>query len=393
MRPEIRWPVFGYGFRPLFLASGVFALVAVPVWLLLYAEGLNPVPNLPGQLWHGHEMIYGFIAAAVGGFLLTAVPSWTGHRGFAGWPLVGLTVTWLAGRAALACAQWLPLPLVALLELSYLPSLAFLLAPPLLRTRNRNLVMLGVLAVLWGADALYLIAAAREDVTLASRALLGALDVILLLLTIIGGRIVPSFTSNALRRADASFTLRSFGWVERLLPPAMIALILTDAFLPGSSPLGVLALLLAVLHAVRLSGWRSLRTRGDPILWVLHVGYAWLPLGFALKALDVLGGFAWAQYWLHAFGIGALTTMILAVMTRASLGHTGRPLMVRPAIALAYLLVTLAGLVRVAAAPLVPGHYLAVLVVAAACWALAFVIFVGVYGPILTSAREDGRPG
>jgi uncharacterized protein involved in response to NO len=253
--------------------------------------------------------------------------------------------------------------------------------------------MLAVLGVLWTGDALFVLAAGLGDVELASRVLLGALNVVLLLLTIIGGRIVPSFTSNALRRADATFTLKSFPWLERVLPPMMIAVVLIDAWRPGSAPSGVLALLVAVLHAVRLSGWRSLRTRGDPILWVLHVGYAWLPVGFLLKGIALLTGAAWAQYWLHAFGIGALATMIVAVMTRASLGHTGRPLVVRPVIAVAYLMLTLAALVRVLVAPALPARYFAVLVAASACWALGFAIFVAVYAPILTSPRIDGRPG
>ena len=180
--------------------------------------------------------------------------------------------------------------MLATLDLAFLPALAALLAPPLLRERNRNIAMLGVLTALWVADAAFLAACSGGNVELASRALLAAMNIALLLLTIIGGRIVPAFTGNALRRADASFTLHSYPWIERILPAAMLGVIVVDAWQPRKIIAGVLALAVAILQAWRLSGWRSLRTRGDPILWVLHVAYAWLPLGFALKAIARLDG-------------------------------------------------------------------------------------------------------
>jgi uncharacterized protein involved in response to NO len=388
-----RLPVFSYGFRPFFLATGLFALLAIPAWLSVYRSGAGPVAGVPAQLWHAHEMTFGFIAAAMTGFLLTAVPSWTGQRGFAGKPLVALLLAWLAGRIAFALAPFLPLAVVSALDLTLFPMLAALLAPPLVRQRNRSVVILGVLAIFWGSDAAFLIAVSRADVEFASRALLTAMNVALLLLTIIAGRIVPAFTSNALRRTDESFSLHSYAWLERALVPAMLAVIVIDAWRPRQPAAGVLALVLALLHAWRLSGWRSLRTRGDPILWILHVGYSWLPLGFALKAVAILTGAGWAQFWQHAFGIGALVTMIFAVMTRASLGHTGRPLVVGPAIAVAYGLVTLAALIRIAGPALWPGDYFTVLLAAGTCWTAAFVVFVAVYGPILTTPRVDGKAG
>ncbi len=393
MTSVTRLPVFSYGFRPFFLASGVFAALSVPAWLLFYANGIAPLPRLPAQAWHGHEMIFGFVVAAVTGFLLTAVPSWTGRRGFGGWPVLGLILAWLAGRAALAAGAVVPLAVLATLELALLPLLAALLAPPLLRERNRNMAMLAVLALLWGADATFLVAMSRGDASLASRALLGAMNIVLLLLTIVGGRIVPAFTSNALRRADAAFTLRSYPWVERALPAAMISVIVIDALLPQQAIGGVLALVLALLHGWRLSGWRSLRARGDPILWVLHMAYLWLPLGFLLKGVALLTGAGWARFWQHAFAIGALATMILAVTSRTALGHTGRPLVVRPVIAVAYALVTLAAVIRVGAAGLWPDYYFVILVCAAACWTAAFGIFAVVYGPILALPRIDGKSG
>jgi uncharacterized protein involved in response to NO len=388
-----RHPLFAYGFRPFFFFCGLFALLVMPAWLLIRTGDTSPFSGLPAQLWHAHEMLYGFSVAAISGFLLSGVPSWTRNRGFGGLPVFSLTMAWLAGRAAFALAPFCSLPVLAAVELAFLPLLIALIAPPIIRERNRNIAMLAVLAALWAADAAFLLGVARTDAGLASRALLTAMNIILLLLTIVGGRILPAFTSNALRRTSASFSLHRYAWLETLLPVAMIAVIVLDILQPGPALRGWLAILVAVLHAVRLSGWRSLRTRGDPMLWVLHLAYAWLPLGFALKGIALLDGAAWAQYWQHGFGIGAIATMILAVATRTALGHTGRPLAVGRPIVAAYLLLALAAGLRVGGPVLWPGHYPAVLLAAGLGWTLAFLIFTVVYGPILGRPRVDGKPG
>jgi len=389
-----RIPLFSYGFRPFFLAAGLTGLLAVPAWLWLHGSGSSPLGAVPAQLWHGHEMIFGFIVAAFAGFLLTAVPSWTGRRGFGGAPLVALTAVWLAGRAAFAAFDQLPLVLVAIVELAFLPGILVLVAPPTLRERNRNMAMLAIAVVAWLADATTLAAIARGDAALGSLALQTALNVILLLLTIVGGRIVPAFTSNALRRRNQSFSIHTYPWLERILPGAMVLNLIVDLWQPALAvPVGVLALAIAILQGWRLSGWRSLRARGEPILWVLHVAYAWLPAGFALKAAALLADAAWAQFWLHAFAIGAAATMILAVMTRASLGHTGRPLTVPRSIAVAYLLLCAAALLRVVAPSLWPADYFGVLLAAGFCWTAAFAIFAAVYAPILMRRRADGKAG
>lgn len=397
-RGVARWSVFSYGFRPFFLGCGVFGAIAIPAWLALHATQQTPWPGIPAQLWHAHEMLFGFAAAAIAGFLLTAVPSWTGIRGFAGAPLVAVWSLWCTARVLLAFAPHWAWPLSSLVELAFLPALAALIAPPIIRERNRNMAMLGVLAALWVADAVFLFAIGRQDVVGASRALLVTLDVVLLLVTIIGGRIVPSFTANALRRSGRSVELRRHEFVERLLPLTMIGNALADALVPGSGLVAAIASIAAILHLVRQSGWRSLDTRGEPILWVLHLAYAWLPIAFALKAgaamAQLLGAdFALGQFWQHAFGIGAVATMILAVMTRASLGHTGRPLQVAPAIAIAYALLALAGVARVVLPQLGVLDYDASLLVAGALWSSAFAIFAVHYAPILMGPRLDGKPG
>ncbi len=388
-----RHPLFAYGFRPFFFFCGLYALLVVPAWLLIRASDMLPLDGLPPQLWHAHEMLFGFTAAAITGFLLSGVPSWTRNRGFGGLPVFSLSLVWLAGRAAFALAPFCSLPVLAAMELAFLPALIALIAPPIIRERNRNIAMLAVLAALWIADAAFLFAIARIDAELASRALLTAMNIILLLLTIVGGRILPAFTSNALRRANASFSLHRYAWLETLLPIAMIAVIIADIWPPVPGLHGGLAILVAILHGLRLSGWRSLRTRGDPMLWVLHLAYAWLPIGFALKGLVLLGNAAWAQHWQHAFGIGAIATMILAVSTRTALGHTGRPLRVGRPIVVAYLLLALAGALRVAGPVFWPDSYSGVLLATGISWVSAFLIFIAVYGPILGRPRADGKPG
>jgi uncharacterized protein involved in response to NO len=385
--------LFAYGFRPFFLLAGWYAIVSVLLWLWLYHTGTSLLPGLPPQLWHGHEMLFGFVAAAIAGFMLTAVPSWTGSRGFAGLPLVVLVVIWILGRVAFAFAAYLPAAMLAIAELAFLPALLLLVAPPVLRSGNRNLPLLLVLAVFWCLDAAFLWAVTHEDPVLSRQVLLATLSVVLLLITVIAGRIVPAFTGNALRAHGAEVSLRTRPLIERLTIGAMAALVLADL---AGLPAGVAATvagIAALLHALRMSGWQTLWTFRDPLVWILHAAYLWLPVGLALRALYALGGFGFAAHWMHALGTGAAATMILAVMSRAALGHTGRPLRVAPAITLSYGLLIAAGILRVFGAAVLPVAYPVTVTLATAAWTAAFLLFVFVYTPILLRPRADGKPG
>lgn len=392
MATESRFVPFAYGFRPFFLLAGLYAVILMAAWLWIYSRGLAPLGSLPPFLWHGHEMLFGFIGAAIAGFLLTAVPSWTGTRGFAGPPLIALTVLWLAGRIAFAAAGSLSPLWLAVCELSFLPLLAILIGRTLLRSHNRNFPMLIIIMVLWAIDAWFLYSIANGELALASRALRVGIDLVLLLVTVIGGRIVPSFTASALRQQGIEAAIRSRPLVERVTIGSMVLVVLIDLVAPWHWAAWAVAAIAAVAQAVRMSGWRSLRTLSSPIVWVLHAGYAWLPVGLALKAFYLASGAAWAAQWQHALTIGAAATMIMAVTTRASLGHTGRPLVVSRSIGIAYLLLILAALVRVIA-PAVMSNYLATIEAAALLWIVAFGIYVVVYAPILMKPRVDQRPG
>jgi uncharacterized protein involved in response to NO len=393
MSESPRFVPFAYGFRPFFLAAGLFALIAIAAWVWIYASGSAPLGALPPFLWHGHEMLFGFICAAIAGFLLTAVPSWTGSRGFAGGPLVVLTLLWLAGRVAFAAAGSLPPVVLVVAELAFLPMLAFMIGRSLLRERNRNFPMLIIIAVLWGIDAWFLYAITSGDFALASRALRVGIGLVLLLVTVIGGRIVPNFTASALRRRGIAVEIRSRAIVERVTIASMVLGVVVDAIAPLHWSAAAVAGIAAIAHAIRLSGWKSLRTLAEPIVWVLHAAYAWLPIGLALKAIFLVTGAPWAFQWQHALTVGAATTMILAVTTRASLGHTGRPLIVSRGIGIAYVLLLLAALVRVFGPALLPAGYLATIETAAILWIAAFTIYLVVYTPILTMARVDQKPG
>lgn len=382
-----------YGFRPFFLAAGLAAILLIPWWAASYAFGVPLTTSWPPMLWHGHEMLFGFIGAAIAGFLLTAVPSWTGARGFAGWPLAWIAGLWLLARLVIATAALWPMALVAALDLAFLPALAMLIAPPLLRARNRNTPLLAVLAALWLMDAGFFLGLVRADLGLSLHALLVGIDIVLLLVTVIGGRIVPAFTTAALRQKGADATVRVSARLTGFAVGAMIAVVLSDTFIPGGRTAGAVALVAACAQAARLAQWRSLRTLRQPIVWVLHMAYAWLPLGLALKAAALLTGATPAVFWLHALTIGAAASMILAVMTRASLGHTGRPLIVDPLIALAYVLLTLAALVRVFGFTILPLAYPDIILLAALLWTAAFVIYAWIYAPILLGPRVDGKPG
>jgi uncharacterized protein involved in response to NO len=388
-----RCALFDYGFRPFFLLSGIYALTIIPVWLFRFAHAATPFGALPAMYWHSHEMLYGFVMAAVAGFLLTAVPSWTGARGFAGRPLMILVGLWLLGRVAMSTVDAVPFWLTAASELALLPALLTLVAPPIFRSANRNAPLLVIVCVLWLIDGAFLIGLQRGDAALAGGAMRLAIDLVLILVTVIGGRIVPAFTANALRQRGEAVSTVTRRWLEFVVIGAMIAIAITDVFAPDSFLSGSLAALAALAHVTRLSGWRSFRTRGQPILWVLHVAYAWLPVGLALKASALLGGAAWAMKWQHALTAGVFATMILAVMTRASLGHTGRPLAVPRSIALAYLLLTIGTLLRVFGVSFFPERYLLTVTLSGLAWVLCFGIFVVVYAPILWSPRADGKPG
>jgi uncharacterized protein involved in response to NO len=388
----MKFSLFAYGFRSNFFLAGVAAMLLIPLWAMSFVTGTSLGSGWPPTLWHAHEMLFGFIASAIAGFMLTAVPSWTGQKGFAGAPLGALAAVWLSARLLIASSSLWPPVVPAIVDLAFLPFLAVLVMIPLLRSKNRNSPLLLVLSAFWLTNLVFHIALIRGDAPLARHSLIVGIDIVLFLVTVIGGRIVPAFTTAALRQQGVDGVLRSRTVITVMSVAAMGCIIASDVFWPDSRIAGIIAGVTALIQFLRLLQWRTLHTLRQPIVWILHLAYAWLPLGLALKAAALLGGYGIAAFWLHALTIGSLTTMITAVMTRASLGHTGRALTVHPLITAAYVLLTAAALVRVF------GFYAGlsyplVITWAAIFWTTSFALFVGVYTPILWGPRADGKPG
>jgi uncharacterized protein involved in response to NO len=389
----MRSSLFAYGFRSNFLLAGLAGLCLVPLWALRFVMGRPISSSWPPTLWHGHEMLFGFITSAIAGFLLTAVPSWTDQKGFAGRPLMILAGLWLTARVLIASSGLWPAVVIAAVDLAFLPALAVLVAQPLLRVRSRNTPLLLVLMLFWLTNLTFHIGLLRNNAPLALHALHLGIDIVLVLVTVIGGRIVPAFTTSALRSLGLQHVVQNRSVLTVMAIAAMVLVTLSDLFAPDSRLAGVIAGISACIQAARLLQWGTWRTLRQPIVWVLHLGYAWLPVGLALKAAALLSGAAIGAFWLHALTIGALTTMIVAVMTRVSLGHTGRPLIVDPLITLAYLLLTAAATVRVFGLSALRLNYPVVIAWSALFWTSAFALFVLVYAPILYGPRVDGKAG
>jgi uncharacterized protein involved in response to NO len=339
--------------------------------------------------WHAHEMIFGFAAAAVAGFLLTAVPNWTGALPLSGPPLMGLFAVWLAGRIAMLAAGVLGPMVAGIVDLAFLPLLGASAARQLfVKPAPRNFMLLGIVATMLGANLAYHLARIGLTPGAELGAVRFALMLLVLLIAIIGGRVIPAFTHNwlHLNRPSARMPQR-IAWLDAaaIIGVALLALL---QVVPAPDRLtGCLALAAALANGARLILWRGTPTWRAPIVLVLHVGYAWLVVGLVLMSAAAFDSSLPSIAAEHAFGAGAVATMIMAIMTRASLGHTGRAIVAPKAVVLAYGLLTLAAFLRVFGVGLGPAHYSEMLQVAALAWLGAFGLFVAVYAPILTTPR------
>ncbi len=382
------------GFRPFFAGAGLYALVAGLAWIPLYERGSVPDFPLVPALWHGHEMLFGYAVAPLAGFLLTATPGWGGTKPIGAARLAGLFVLWLLGRIAYGFAGGLPAALVAGLDLAFLPVLALAVAPAIVRAENkRNRIFFAIVALLIASNVMVHLETLGIDSPGASYGLRLALDVFVLLIAMIGGRIVPSFTANWLGAQGREAAPFRPAFLERAAILSIALLIVADILLPESAVSGLFALAAGVLNLLRLSGWRGHRTWREPLLGVLHLGYLWLGAGLVLKGLGDLAIGLPGMVSIHGLTIGAIGTMTLAVMSRAILGHTGRPLRAAPATSAAYALISLAALLRIVMPVAAPGLYDLSVVASALAWAAAFALFSAVHLPMCLAPRSDGRAG
>ena len=387
--------LFACGFRPFFLLAGFDALINMAIWLAAYHDpGFWPIRAFPAMYWHAHEMLFGFAGAAIAGFLLTAVPGWTGRPSYSGVRLISLIALWLAGRLAMAPFGLLPPAAEDAIDLAFFPAMILVLAPPLLRARKfRNLPFVGILALFFLANLCFHLGVRGVLATGEQIGLGIAMDLVMILIVIIGGRIIPAFTKSGLARHGIEVQLQANRWIELFAIVSIIAVLLGDMAMPLSPANGAVALVAAVAQTVRLARWHGHRAVRDPLIWVLHLGYAWLVAGLLLKAIWLLVAAPFAEKWIHALTVGAFATMILAVMTRASLGHTGRALIARPNVAACYAFISVSALIRVFAPIVFPTRYGTVVTISALFWIAAFGIFFLIFAPILARPRADGRPG
>lgn len=377
------------GFRPFFLLAALWSIAALTIWLLALAKGDSPVAHLDATVWHQHEMLFGFVGAAIAGFILTAVPNWTGRLPIAGWPLAALALGWLAAR--LLPLLWVGPPMVfVMLDAGFYVILAALILREILVAGNRNLPAALLILIFGIADAAHLALSfvGEADPAIAIR---GGLAVAIMLLCLIGGRIIPSFTRNWMMKAGRRENLPvQPDRFDRLVLVVTAITLATFTVLP-SVAMGVGLMLVAALQLARLGRWRGWQTAADPLVAVLHVGYLWIPVGLGLLGASTAGTNIPVSAAVHALTAGAMATMILAVMSRATLGHTGRPLHADMMTVLSFFAITIAALLRVAAS-LGWGDYAVLMHGSAAAWIAAFGLFLLRYGPMLLTARIDGRP-
>lgn len=385
--------ILGRGFRPFFLLAAAYACVYVPIWLAVLG-GLGAAPGWNDPIaWHAHEMLFGMVAAAIAGFLLTSVPVWTQTSPVVGARLAALVALWALGRVALLLVGAVPPLVAAVLDVAFLPALATVLAGPLLApSQRRNVGFLAVLVGLALANAALHGAAIGHAWLPPRTALRGVVDGVAILLVVIGGRITPAFTRAAFARAGIDAPIAARPALDRLAIGGAVAAAL--AGVAGLDALrGAACAIAGTAVLARLAGWQTRRTLGDPLLWSLHLGQAWLAAGLLLGAVSHASAAVPPTIALHALTAGAMGTMIVAVMTRVALGHTGRPLVALPGTSAIYALVAAGALVRVVAPLGWPAHALGAWTVAGLLWSAGFGLFLLRYGPLLVRPRADGKPG
>ncbi|HSK31188.1 MAG TPA: NnrS family protein, partial [Candidatus Limnocylindria bacterium] len=378
--------VFALGFRPFFLLAGFFAIFLTAVWVPAFV-GSFAFDTSYGQIgWHSHEMVFGYSSAVIAGFLLTAVRNWTARPTPTGGLLASLAVLWLLGRILPYFPGTIPHGLIAIVDLAFLPALTVSVGVPLVRSgERRNWIFLPLLAVFWAGNFLVHAELLGLVSNLARRGIFLGLNLVVLLIVIMGGRVIPFFTERALSGA----VMKRWPVIEWLSPGSVILFLLAEFFLPDSLLSAGLAALAACANGIRLAGWYTARYWRVPLLWVLHLGYAWVVAGFILKFGAALG-IVPHQFTIHAFTVGGIGVLTLGMMARVALGHSGRPLRVGLAVTMAFGLVNLSGVTRGLLPILFPQWFSQLISASGALWIAAFAIFVILYTPILTQARPDG---
>jgi uncharacterized protein involved in response to NO len=373
------------GFRPFYLLSSIFAALSIALWAAQYAGWLT-TSYLPGPVWHAHEMLYGFTLAVIAGFLLTAVRNWTNRPTPTGAWLIALAALWICGRVLILSPWgWLS----ALVNAAFPIAVAIGIGIPLFKARNRRNYFFVAILVLIGAAAFYV--HLTQIVGWQSPPWIGiqvGLDLVLLVMTVMSGRVIPMFTMNAIRGVNS----RRYRSIEQMSIGAVALVAALDA-IQVQGILLILALVVAALiHAIRWWLWEPYKTLRTPLVWVLHAAYAWIPIHFALRAASVMQWVA-SPIATHALTAGAIGGLTIGMMTRTAKGHTGRMLSADAADTACYLLVLAAAVARVFGPLLLPSFYLGWVLVSAGAWSAGFGLYAIRYWSPLTRSRADGKPG
>jgi uncharacterized protein involved in response to NO len=373
------------GFRPFYLLASIFASASIALWGAQYAGWLTR-PYLAGPIWHAHEMLFGFTLAVMTGFLFTAVRNWTQLPTPTGTTLAALAALWLGGRVLVLTPYGVA---AAVVTTAFPLAVAVSILIPLMRTGGgRNLLFVGLLAALAGSEIAIHLAELHIVAFPARLGVQAALDIVLIVMTVLGGRVVPMFTANAIAGSD----VRRSVVVERAVAASLAALAIADLLqLTG----GTLALLLALCAAVQVARallWQPWRTLCNPMVWILHVGCLWIPVHLALRALAE-AGFVASPLATHALTVGAIGGLTLGMMTRTARGHTGRSIQAGRSEIVAFALVTAAAITRALVPLAIPAGYREALIASAYLWSAAYAVYAVRYWPILTRPRIDGKPG
>ncbi len=379
---------FQKGFRPFFLFGSLAAIGLVPYWAFTYAEPMTGEPGLESISWHSHEMIFGFAMAIIAGFLLTAVENWTDRPTARGPFLAALLALWLLGR--LVGLGGVAATIGGLADLCFIPALTIAIGIPLILGRSkRNFLFLALLPALWICDLLLHLRTSGLLPQSFLRSDLVAVDLIVVILVIITGRIVPLFTRNAL--GDES--IRAIPGLNLAAIIATIAVALVELVAPTGILMALVAGIAGLLVLGRSLTWGSRKTLGRPILWILHIGHAWIWIGLALKAVAAVTMSVQPSIATHALTAGAIGSLTLGMMARVTLGHTGRPLLVSPLMTIAFFAITASAILRVGGPWMRMDLTKNILIASAALWMLAFALYLAVNTRTLLTPRPDGKPG
>jgi uncharacterized protein involved in response to NO len=383
--PARSFALWSLGFRPFYLLASIYAAVSVPLWVCQYV-GYLPAAYLRSQVWHGHEMLFGYTLAVIAGFLFTAVRTWTGQPTPTGATLAAFALLWIAGRVLILTPYETA---AAAVNAAFPVAVAIGIGIPLWRSGNHRNYFFAAVLLLLGLAVLALHLSYLGVLAWPVWASLQVgLDLVLFILTVMGGRVIPMFTNNAIPGTRATRN----PLIEKLALGGILALLGADVLQAPAGAVAVLAAAVAAAHLARLYLWQPWRTVRTPLVWILHASYGWIVVHLALRALAASGVVA-ESLAVHALTIGAIGGMTIGMMTRTARGHTGRPITADGFEAACFVLIQLAALIRVVGGMLVPGLYPVTVIGSGICWSAAFAIYAVRYWPVLSRARLDGKPG